>query len=480
MKFGGTSVGNAEALSQAADIVLEQAQRWDRLVVVVSAMRGVTDALAQGASTAASGDEGTYRAAVATLRVRHYRAVDELLCPKAPNSDGDAPAKGLTSDGERAQLLATVDGYLDEFAAFCRSVHVLGEVTPRAMDAITSLGEQINARILAALLRQRGARSEAVDATELIVTDDAYQKAVPLMDATRDRISAHLVPLLDEGVIPIVTGFMGATEGGVTTTLGRGGSDYSAAILGACLDADEVWTWTDVDGVMTADPRIVPDAKVIPTLSYSEVGELAYFGAKVLHPRTIRPVVERGIPLRVKNTFNPACPGTRIMGEPESTPGTVKAVTAIKGLSMVTVEGRGMMGVPGIAARTFAAVASQGASVLMISQASSEQSICFVIPTETVPPVIRAIEEEMALELARRDIDRVWSLDDVVIVTAVGAGMRSTPGVAARIFHALSQGDINVIAIAQGSSDCSISLVVTTAAAADAVQQIHKEVIAND
>jgi aspartate kinase len=319
-----------------------------------------------------------------------------------------------------------------------------------------------------------------VDATELIVTDDAYQKAVPLMDATRDRISAHLVPLLDEGVIPIVTGFMGATEGGVTTTLGRGGSDYSAAILGACLDADEVWTWTDVDGVMTADPRIVPDAKVIPTLSYSEVGELAYFGAKVLHPRTIRPVVERGIPLRVKNTFNPACPGTRIMGEPESTPGTVKAVTAIKGLSMVTVEGRGMMGVPGIAARTFAAVASQGASVLMISQASSEQSICFVIPTETVPPVIRAIEEEMALELARRDIDRVWSLDDVVIVTAVGAGMRSTPGVAARIFHALSQGDINVIAIAQGSSDCSISLVVTTAAAADAVQQIHKEVIVND
>lgn len=463
MKFGGTSVGSAKALVQAADIVLEQAQKWDRLAVVVSAMSGVTDALTQGALTAASSDGQTYRATVADLRIRHYRAVDTLLDP----------------DGERAQLLATVDGYLDEFAAFCRSVHVLGEITPRAMDAITSLGERINARILAALLRQRGARSKVVDATELIVTDDTFQNAVPLMDATRARVSACLVPLLDKGIIPIVTGFVGATASGITTTLGRGGSDYSAAILGDCLDADEVWTWTDVDGVMTADPHTVPDARVIPTLSYSEVGELAYFGAKVLHPRTIRPVVERGIPLWVKNTFNPAYPGTRIVREPESTPGTVKAVTAIKGLSMVTVEGRGMMGVPGIAARTFAAVASQGASVLMISQASSEQSICFIIPTETVPPVIRAIEEEMALELARRDIDRVWSLDDVVIVTAVGAGMRGTPGVAARVFGALSRGNINVIAIAQGSSDCSVSLVVAADAAADAVQQIHSEVILN-
>ncbi len=463
MKFGGTSVGSAEALTQAADIVLAQAQEWDRVAVVVSAMSGVTDALTRGALTAARGDDQTYRAVVTDLRVRHYGAVDALLSP----------------NGERAQLLATVDEYLDEFAAFCRSVHVLGEVTPRAMDAITSLGERINARTLAALLRQKGARSEAVDATELIVTDDTFQNGAPLMDATRDRVAARLIPLLDEGIIPIVTGFIGATEEGVTTTLGRGGSDYSAAILGACLDADEVWTWTDVDGVLTADPRIVPEARVIPVLSYSEVGELAYFGAKVLHPRTIRPVIERGIPLWVKNTFNPTCPGTRIVAEPESAPGTVKAVTAIKGLSMVSVEGRGMMGVPGIAARTFAAVASQGASVLMITQASSEQSICFVIPTETVEPVVRAIETEMALELARRDVDRVWSLDDVVIVTAVGAGMRGTPGVAVRIFDALSQGVINVIAIAQGSSECGISLVVAADAAADAMQQIHRTVVLN-
>ena len=464
MKFGGTSVGSASAIRQAAAIVLDQAQAWERPVAVVSAMSGVTDALAQGALSAASGDERVYRSIVADLRVRHYRVVDELL----------------DTNGERAVLLSTVDEYLDEFASFCHSVHVLGEVTPRAMDAITSLGERINARVLAALLRQNQARSEAVDATDLIVTDETFQNAVPLMEASRATTVARLAPLLDDGTIPVVTGFFGAAESGATTTLGRGGSDYSAAILGDCLDASEVWIWTDVDGVMTADPRIVPGAQVIPSLSYGEVSELAYFGAKVLHPRTIHPVVERGIPLWVKNTFNPESPGTRIDREAQNTPATVKAVTAIEGLSLVTVEGRGMMGVPGIAARTFSAVASQGASVLMISQSSSEQSICFVIPTTAVPPVIAAIESELALELGRGDVDRVWSMDDVVIVTAVGAGMRTTPGVAARVFGALGQGDINVIAIAQGSSDCSVSFVVAASACAQAVQQIHMEVIAND
>jgi aspartate kinase len=345
------------------------------------------------------------------------------------------------------------------------------------MDAISSIGERVNARIVAARLREQGLRAKAVDATQVIVTDDRFQQATPLMDQTRGRVQNHLIPLLEEGVVPVVTGFMGATEDGITTTLGRGGSDYSASILGAALDADEVWTWTDVDGVLTSDPRIVSDAHIIPELSYSEVGELAYFGAKVLHPKTIRPVVERGIPVWVKNTFNPTCPGTRIVPEPKNTPGTVKAVTAIQGLSMVTVEGRGMMGVPGIAARTFSAVASQGTNVLMISQASSEQSICFVIPTEDVASVIGALEEELALELARRDIDRVWSMDDIVIISAVGAGMRGTPGVAAGLFNALASDAINVIAIAQGSSECSISLIVSAEQATHAVRQIHAEVI---
>jgi aspartokinase/homoserine dehydrogenase 1 len=465
MKFGGTSIGRAEGITRAADLVMEQARAWDRLVIVVSAMSGVTDALIEGARTAASGNDRVCLSSVEDLRERHHRVIDELLGSSAGEN------------GQRAELLSSVDEYLDDLAAFCHSLYVLGEVTPRSMDAVTSLGERISARVLAAVLRQRGARSEAVDASDLIITDSNFQSAVPLMDPTRARVATRLVPLLDEGIIPVVTGFVGATVDGVPTTLGRGGSDYSAAILGDCLDAHQVWIWSDVDGVMTADPRIVPDARVLPTLSYNEVAELAYFGAKVVHPRTIRPVVERGIPLWVKNTFNPACPGTRITDKAEATPGTVKAVTAIEGLSMVTVEGRGMMGVPGIAARTFAAVASQKTSVLMISQASSEQSICFLIPTETVRPVIHAIEEEMSLELARRDIDRVWSLDNVVIVTAVGAGLRTTPGVAARLFGALAQAAINVIAVAQGSSECSISLAVAAEDATSAVRQIHSEVI---
>ncbi len=461
MKFGGTSVGSAQAITLAADLVHREAPKWQHIVVIVSAMRGVTDALIQGAVTAAHGDDHTYRGIVADLRVRHTLAVAELL--------SDA--------GARTSLLVTIEGYLDEFASFCRSIHVLGEVTPRAMDTISSLGERMNARVVAAMLQEAGLPARAVDATDVIVTDQRFQQATPLMDATRERVREFLVPLLQQGILPVITGFIGATRDGVTTTLGRGGSDYSASILGAALDADEVWTWTDVDGVLTADPRIVPEARVIPELSYAEVGELAYFGAKVLHPKTIHPVVEHNIPLWVKNTFNPTCPGTRIVSDPIGTRGTVKAVTAITGLSMVTVDGRGMMGVPGIAARTFAAVASQGASVLMISQASSEQSICFVIPTADVNAVVAALEEELALEITRRDIDRVWSMSDIVIVSAVGAGLRGTPGVAAALFNALAAQAINIVAIAQGSSDCSISLVVNADQATQAVRQIHEKVI---
>jgi len=462
MKFGGTSVGSPGAIDQAARIVLEQKTRWEQLVVVVSAMAGVTDALLHGSRTAAAGDEHTYREVAARLAQQHTDVVQVLLDP---------------STDLYSEVLGHVDRYLAEFTALCHSVSVLGELTPRALDAITSLGERLSARLLAAVLKQRGAASLPVDASQVIVTDSNFQSAAPLMAPTRQQVTQRLGALLEQGVIPVVTGFISANADGIITTLGRGGSDYSAAILGDCLDASQVWIWTDVDGVMTADPRLVPNAQVIPLLSYSEVGELAYFGAKILHPRTIRPVVDRGIPLWIKNTFNPAHPGTLVERQPQASAGTVKAVTAIPGLSMVTVEGRGMMGVPGIAARTFKAVASQGASVLMISQASSEQSICFIVPGETAPAVMQAVEMEMEAELRRKDIDRVWSLDDVVIVTAVGAGMRGTPGVAARLFGALGENGINVIAIAQGASECSISLVVSAMDAPAAVRRIHDRVI---
>jgi aspartate kinase len=281
-------------------------------------------------------------------------------------------------------------------------------------------------------------------------------------------------PLLAEGVIPIVTGFIAANETGVTTTLGRGGSDFSAAILGQALAATEVWIWTDVDGVMSADPRLVPSARSIPVLSYREVSELAYFGARVLHPKTMRPCIENDIPLRIKNTFNPDHPGTVIVAAHGDSNGAIKAVTAIKDLCLVTVEGTGMVGVPGIAARTFGAVARTDVSVLLISQASSEQSICFSVPNDATDTVVSSLTAEFDNELDRLDIDSIWAMRDVSIVTIVGAGMRGTPGISGRVFSSLGSNNVNVIAIAQGSSECSISIVVAAADTVAAVTHIHE------
>ena len=281
------------------------------------------------------------------------------------------------------------------------------------------------------------------------------------------------------GQVPIVTGFIAATASGIQTTLGRGGSDYSAAILGAVLPADEVWIWTDVDGVMSADPRLAPNARTIPVLSYREIAELAYFGAKVLHPKAIRPVIEAGISLRVCNTFNPNHPGTMIVAEHEpQSNGKIKAVTLIHKQRLITIEGRGMLGVPGVAARTFGAVAATGTSVPLITQASSEQSICFAVPSDSASRVVKAVETAFKDELDRRDIDRVWASDEVGIITIVGAGMRNTPGISGRVFSILGANHVNVIAIAQGSTEVAISLVVDARNAETAVIELHR-LIAN-
>ncbi|MFL5800520.1 MAG: aspartate kinase [Roseiflexaceae bacterium] len=454
MKFGGTSVGGAAAIESLVAITREQRAAWGQVVAVVSAMNGVTDMLIKGAQAAAAGDRTIHPNIARQLRERHSAALAELI--GAPGVAG-----------------AEVERLIDEFELLCHSVHVLGEATPRALDAIGSLGERMSVRIVAATLRARSIPAEAIDATELVITTSDFGNAVPLQPQTRVRIRSRLKPLLDAGVVPVVTGFIGATESGATTTLGRGGSDYSGAILGAALDADEVAIYTDVDGVMTTDPRLDPDAHVIETLSYAEMSELAYFGARVLHPRAVRPVIERDIPLRIRNTFNPDHPGTLVRQRIEPSDRAIKAVTSIKGMSMITVEGRGMIGVPGVAARTFGAVASAGANVLMISQASSEQSICFVVPMAVSRAVVQSLEEGLKHELERRDVDRIAARDAVVIVTAVGAGMRDTPGVASQVFGALAVRQINVIAIAQGSSESAISLVVGGGDADEAVRAIH-------
>lgn len=462
MKFGGTSVGSAQAMRETAVLISQTKQAWGQVVVVASGMGSkpekITDLLLHGAYAAAAGDGDTYRRNAALMRQIHLEAIDGLLEP----------------DGERQAVLAENGRFIDRYESLCQAVFVLGELSPRALDAIGGMGEQMAVRILAAYLRQLGPPAAAVDATELVVTDDNFLNASPLLEKTNARVQARLRPLLAAGTIPVVTGFIGATEAGVTTTLGRGGSDYTGAILGEALPADEVWIWTDVDGVMTADPRIVPTAKSIPTLTYREVSELAFYGARVLHPKTMRPCVENNIPLRIKNTFNPAHPGTVIVPDAAPANGGIKAVTAIKNLSLITVEGTGMLGVPGIAARTFGAVARDGHSVLLISQASSEQSICFAAAENASEEIIADLTREFTPELERRDIDRIWAMEPVSIVTVVGAGMRHTPGVAGGLFTALGNASVNVIAIAQGSSECSISVVVSDHDTGTAVAQIHR------
>lgn len=460
MKFGGTSVGSGQAIRRTADLIQHAQAEWGRVVVVASGMGSkpvkVTDLLLEGANTAIAGDGETYKKVGQQLREIHFTAIDELL-----------------EEAERPFVRASIEPFIAHFEALCQAVHVLGELTPRALDTIGGMGEQMSVRILAAYLRQQGVPAEAIDATELIVTDAHFQNATPLLDKTTEKVQERLQPLFDADTIPIITGFIGATEEGLTTTLGRGGSDYSASILGQAVRAEEVWIWTDVDGVMTADPRLVPSAQTIPALTYREVSELAYYGAKVLHPKTMRPCVENDIPLRIKNTFNPDHAGTVVTRTSPYKNGGVKAVTAIPALALITVEGRGMIGVQGIAARTFSAVASTNVNVLLISQASSEQSICFAIQESAAEAVIANLEKEFADELQTRDIEKVWAIRPVAIVTAVGSGMRGTPGVAGRIFTQLGNSQVNSIAIAQGSSECSISLVVDGNDRDKAVQLLH-------
>ncbi|MBE2221352.1 MAG: aspartate kinase [Anaerolineae bacterium] len=466
MKFGGTSVGSAQAIRETAELILNAKKEWGSVVVVASAMGTkpikVTDLLLEGATSALSGDAETYKHTANQLRQIHYETIDALLTP----------------EGERQIVLAENNLFITRFETLCKAVLVLGELTPRALDTVGGMGEQMSVRILAAYLRQLGHKAEAIDATELIVTNSLFQNASPIFEQTVPKTQARLQPLLDDDCIPVVTGFIAANEAGITTTLGRGGSDFSGAILGQCLNAQEVWIWTDVDGVMTADPRIVQNAKSIPVLSYREVSELAFYGANVLHPKTMRPCVENNIPLRIKNTFNPSHPGTVIVPDNGSMNGGAKAVTAIKKLSLITVEGKGMLGIPGIAARTFGAVAKANVSVLLISQASSEQSICFATPENSSDTVIKGLEAEFEEEIKRQDIDRVWAIHDVSIVTIVGAGMRGTPGISGALFTALGNHHVNIIAIAQGSSECSISLVIDGKETAEAVNHIHEVIVA--
>jgi bifunctional aspartokinase / homoserine dehydrogenase 1 len=457
MKFGGTSVGNAERMKNVAEIVAEQAQRAE-VVVVVSAMGGVTDMLIRAATEASHGDRDHWKGVRQSLAQRHREVADQIL-----------------SAGEQVTVLPRLAEQVADFENLCSGFSLVREVTPRAMDTLSSLGEVMSATLVAAILRSRGVAAEAVDATELIVTDGEFGNATPLVEETRARTQPRLNALIEAGVIPVVTGFRGATVEGLCTTLGRGGSDYSGTIIGAALNADEVWIWTDVDGVMTADPRLVPSAHIIPEISYRESIELSFFGAKVLHPKTIQPVMRQKIPVWIKNSFNPACPGTKIVACVTNGKAGIKAITSVSDAALVTMSGRESLSFPRLATRVFNGLHLEDVTTLMVTQSSADNVLCFAIKNADWIRVKGRLSKTFELELLHEYVGPLEVMSKIAIVVAVGEKMKGTPGLAGRAFGALGQRGINIIAIAQGSSELSISFAVKASDVKEAVRAIHEE-----
>lgn len=452
-KFGGTSVAGAERL-RAVAALLADAVPGVRRLAVTSAMAGVTDALVAAAEAAARGERDAALGVARELTARHRGVLDEL--ETAPDAEVRAAVQAL--GGELHRLL--------------EAALALGELTPRTRDRVVALGEKWAVRLLATALEQRGVRAVPLDADRFLETDATFGEATPLQGVAQHTTRTALLPRLEAGELPVVTGFLGQAPDGSTTTLGRGGSDLSATVLAAALGADEVTIWTDVDGVFTTDPRVVPDAQSIPQLNYREATELSYYGAKVLHQRTILPVAELGIPVRIRNSLAPAT-GTTVDGR--FTPGShpVKAISAVRRQALVSVEGKAMAGVPGIAARVFGALARRGISVTMISQSSSEASITLAVPEAGATEAELALKREFREDLSHGVVEEVVTRPGVGLVAAVGLGMAQTPGVAGRVLGALGARRVNVLAIAQGSSELNLSVAVDAEDVDDAIRAIH-------
>lgn len=433
--------------------LIKHFNRDNEIVLVTSALQGVTDDLLGCAKSAAR--EGTVSKVIEfmeRLADRHNQAIADAI--KDPSI-----AKEVRDEVTRK---------LNELEKAYIGISYLGELTPRSIDRISSYGEQLAAPILSGVIRDMGIESRPYTGAEAgIVTDSKYGDSRPL-DKTYNLIPQRLLPL--KGV-PVVTGFIAKDEKGITTTLGRGGSDFTASLIGAAIDADEIWFWKETPGVLTTDPKIVSAAKTIPRISYREAMEMSYFGAKVLHPRAIEPAIKKGVPVRVKCTFDPESPGTQIVRDDIPKEDVIKAITLNKNVALLNIAGAGMIGTPGIAARAFSALADAGINIVMISQASSEANISMVVEEHQLEKAEDALRTEFP-----RDIVKEISHDhDVCAVAVVGAGMAGTPGVAARVFKAMGGSRINVMMISQGSSQHNISFVVSSKDAERAVQELHRE-----
>jgi len=446
-KFGGTSVKGAERLRCAADLVRKCPTP---VVTVVSAMGGVTNLLVN-----------------AVEHSRHGRVDQESL-----DAIRDAHHEAAGTLGIDLDLINPV---VEELEALLSAAATLRGASPQLRDRVLVTGERLSARLLAAVLNAEGAEANSIDADTFLDTNGHHGEASPVFGVFEASAHAALAPLLEAGRLPVVTGFCGRAPCGSTTTLGRGGSDYSATLIASAIDAQEVVIWTDVPGVYSAHPGVVPGARVVPQLNYREAGELAYYGAKVLHPRTLQPLIKQSIPATIKSTFDPEAPGTRI--DRTVTPGAhpVKGVSAVGGHALISLEGTGMAGVPGIAQRVFATMSQAGISVTMISQSSSESSVCIAVPSERATDGVLALREAFRLDLGRGDIEDIRVEPDVSLVAAVGLGMHYATGVAGRVFSSLGRAGVNVRAIAQGASELNITFTVDNAQSDDAVRTLHDE-----
>ena len=425
------------------------------MLAVVSAMAGVTDLLLNTLRHAEGGDEARIESNVEQLRERHLDTCEEL-------------GIGEKAGGGVRDLIA-------DFKRLANGMLMLGDRPPRSVDEAIAIGERLSALMLAEYLESKGIPARAINGADVIVTDAVFGNATPIMEATRKKAQEAVKPLLDAGTIPVVTGFNGATSDGRPTTLGRGGSDFSASILAAALDAAELWIWTDVDGIMSADPRLVPEARVLDAVTYSEAAELAYNGAKVLHPRTLAPLVERQIPVWSKNSFHREHPGTRIVSKVDAPPGP-RAVTSMANVALVSLE-PASAAVSGtrLMARALEALADANAEVLALTSSSYRQSFCFLVRKEELAAAMKSLESDLALELTHGYLKPIEVDENVGLLAVVGEGMHGTPGLAGRIFTAISREDVNIIAIAQGSSELTISVVVRRDGLERAIRAVHQE-----
>ena len=454
LKFGGTSVANAENINKVIAIVKEAVKK-DKTIVVVSALGGITDLLLAAAESAAKGDE-LYKEKLSTIEQRHMEAVKKLI-PVA----------------QQSQLLSLVKKGCNDIEDICNGVFLLGEITPRTKDRISSYGELLSSQIIAAKFQSENTEVSWKDAKELIQTNSNFTAAEVDFTVTNQKINDYF--LSQQTSLFILPGFIAADKKGVTTTLGRGGSDYTAAIIASAIHAVVLEIWTDVSGMMTADPRLTNNARIIPHISYQEAMELSHFGAKVIYPPTIQPVMNKGIPVWIKNTFAPGDEGTLIESAATKNGNIVRGISSINNISLISLEGSGMIGIPGFSKRLFEALSNEKINVILITQSSSEHSICVGIEATSTEKAKLAVDAAFSNEIALQKVEPLKVETELSIVALVGENMKSHPGISGRMFSAMGRNGVNIRAIAQGSSEKNISAVISTLDVKKAINVLHEE-----